>query len=279
MDNIIEIKNLSFSFEDDEANEKIIDNVSFSIKKGTFNVILGHNGSGKSTLAKLINGLLKPTEGKVIVDGMDTADENYELDIKRTVGMVFQNPDNQLVASVVEEDVAFGPENLGVPPKEIRIRVDNALQSVGMSEYKKSAPNMLSGGQKQRVAIAGIIAMQPKCILLDESTAMLDPKGRKEVLDTVLRLNREQEITVILITHFMSEAENADRVLVMNDGKIVADDIPQKIFAQVEFLKSCGLDVPQTTALLYELNCAGLENPVNVISVEQTAKVIESFFN
>ncbi len=275
MENIIEIKDLFFRFEDEETDDMVISDVSLQFEKGTFNVILGHNGSGKSTLAKLMNGLLKPTSGKVTVEGMDTADESAQLDIKRTVGMVFQNPDNQIVASVVEEDVAFGPENLGVEPELIKERVKNALDAVGMSEYRKSSPNNLSGGQKQRVAIAGVIAMQPKCIILDESTAMLDPKGRKEVINTVYKLNREQGITVILITHFMDEAEKADRVLVINDGKIVADGSPKNIFANFEFLKSCGLDIPQTTKLLYELNKAGFKNNTDVISLEETVKIID----
>lgn len=274
MDNIIEINNLSFAFDDSSDSDAVIENMNLSFKKGSFNVILGHNGSGKSTLAKLINGLYKPTSGSVYVNGMSTADEKSELEIKRTVGMVFQNPDNQLIASVVEEDVAFGPENLGIEPDEIRRRVDFALESVGMTEYRKSAPNLLSGGQKQRVAIAGIIAMKPECILLDESTAMLDPKGRREVIDTVYKLNKEQGITVILITHFMNEAEKADRVLVMNDGKIISDGTPENVFSNVELLKENGLDVPQTTELLYKISLKGLKCPTNVISVEKTADVI-----
>lgn len=275
MDNIIEIRDLSFGFETDDGKKGIISNLNVSFERGSFNVILGHNGSGKSTLAKLMNGLLKPDSGKVLVNGMDTTDEKCELEIKRTVGMVFQNPDNQLIASVVEEDVAFGPENLGIEPDVIRKRVDDAIESVDMTEYKKASPNNLSGGQKQRVAIAGIIAMRPECIILDESTAMLDPKGRKEVLETALKLNRKKNITVILITHFMNEAEMADRVLVMNDGEFVFDGKPKEVFANVEALRSFGLDVPQTTNLLYELHKNGADNEFNIISVEDTVREIE----
>ncbi len=275
MDNIIEIKNLSYVYDEEESELNIVlEDLNLTIERGSFTVILGHNGSGKSTLAKLMNGLYTPTYGTVTVNGMLTTDAQHEFQIKKTVGMVFQNPDNQLVASVVEEDVAFGPENLGIEPTLIRERVDNALRSVGMYEYKDYAPNKLSGGQKQRVAIAGVIAMEPECIVLDEPTAMLDPKGRREVIDTVLRLNKEKGITVVLITHFMNEAEKADRVLVMDDGKILDDGTPEEIFSKIEFLKKCGLDVPQTTELLYGLSNAGFDIQRGVISIEETAEKI-----
>lgn len=278
MENIIEINGLYYSYEDADNYSAVIENLNLNIKRGSFTVILGHNGSGKSTLAKLLNGLYRPTGGSISVNGMLTSDEDKEFDIKKTVGMVFQNPDNQLVASVVEEDVAFGPENLSIPPDEIRKRVDNALKSVGMFEYKDASPSKLSGGQKQRVAIAGVIAMQPECIVLDEPTAMLDPSGRREVIDTVIKLNKEQGITVILITHFMEEAEKADRVIVMDDGKILDDGRPEEIFSKVEFLKKCGLDVPQTTELLNELSKNGLNVSSNIISVEDAAEEIAKLF-
>ena len=278
MENIIEINGLYYSYEDADNYSAVIENLNLNIKRGSFTVILGHNGSGKSTLAKLLNGLYRPTGGSISVNGMLTSDEDKEFDIKKTVGMVFQNPDNQLVASVVEEDVAFGPENLSIPPDEIRNRVDNALKSVGMYDYKDASPSKLSGGQKQRVAIAGVIAMQPECIVLDEPTAMLDPAGRREVIDTVIKLNKEQGITVILITHFMEEAEKSDRVIVMDDGKILDDGRPEKIFSKVEFLKKCGLDVPQTTELLNELSKNGLNVSSNIISVEDAAEEIAKLF-
>lgn len=278
MDNIIEIDNLYYSYEDEDNYSAVIDNLNLNIERGSFTVILGHNGSGKSTLAKLLNGLYKPTSGTVKVNGMLTTDEENEFEIKKTVGMVFQNPDNQLVASVVEEDVAFGPENLGIAPNEIRERVDYALKSVGMYEHKDSSPSRLSGGQKQRVAIAGVIAMRPQCIVLDEPTAMLDPSGRKEVIDTILKLNQEQGITIVLITHFMNEAEFADRVLVMDNGEILDDGKPTDIFSKVEFLKNCGLDVPQTTELLYELSKNGFDVSRGIISAEETAEAIAKLF-
>ncbi len=274
MDNIIEIKNVTYKYTDEDKTVAAVNRVSLNIERGSFTVILGHNGSGKSTLAKLLNGLNKPTEGEVIVDGINTKDEKYELEIKRRVGMVFQNPDNQLIASVVEEDVAFGPENLGIEPQEIRKRVDDALKSVGMYEFRKSAPHKLSGGQKQRVAIAGIIAMTPSCIVLDEPTAMLDPKGRSEIINTLIHLNKDKKITVILITHYMEEAETADRVIVMNDGEIIDDGTPKTVFKNVKRLKEVGLDVPQTTELLYALNQNGFKVDTNVISVEDTAAAI-----
>ena len=276
MDNIIEVRNAVYEYVDEDAVKRAVDNVSFSIKKGSFTVILGHNGSGKSTLAKLLNGLLKPTNGDVFVDGINTKDEDKEIEVKRKVGMVFQNPDNQLVASIVEEDVAFGPENLGLKPSVIRERVDEALKSVGMYEYRESTPHRLSGGQKQRIAIAGIIAMKPSCLILDEPTAMLDPKGRKEIVSTLHKLNKENGITVVLITHYMEEAEKADRVMVMNDGVIIDDNTPKEIFKKVEVLKSVGLSVPQTTEVLYALKQNGFNVSTDVLSIEETADVIAS---
>ena len=277
MDNIIELKNVSYEYSNvDEENVAYtaVNGISLNIERGSFTVILGHNGSGKSTLAKMLNGLNKPTVGDIVVDGINTKDEANEIEVKRRVGMVFQNPDNQLVASIVEEDVAFGPENLGLEPAEIRKRVDDALKSVGISEFASSTPHRLSGGQKQRIAIAGIIAMEPECLVLDEPTAMLDPKGRREIIDTLHKLNREKGITVILITHYMEEAENTDRILVMNDGKIIGDGEPKEVFKNVELLKSVGLDVPQTTELLYSLQKNGFNVNTNVISVADTAKEI-----
>lgn len=276
MDNIIEVRNAVYEYVDEDVVKRAVDNVSFSIKRGSFTVILGHNGSGKSTLAKLLNGLLKPTDGDVLVDGINTKDEDKEIEVKRKVGMVFQNPDNQLVASIVEEDVAFGPENLGLEPLVIRERVDDALKSVGMYEYRESTPHHLSGGQKQRIAIAGIIAMQPSCLILDEPTAMLDPKGRREIVSTLHKLNKEKGITVVLITHYMEEAENADRVMVMNDGVIIDDNTPKEIFKKVEILKSVGLSVPQTTELLYALKQNGFNVSTDVLSIEETAEAIAS---
>lgn len=239
-ENIIEFQNVSFRYEADESEKPLplcVEHVNLNIKKGDFVAVLGHNGSGKSTLAKLSNSILIPESGRVLVDGVDTADESLSYDIRRTVGVVFQNPDNQIVASIVEEDVAFGPENLGVPPDELRRRVDDALKAVGMYEYRHHEPHKLSGGQKQRVAIAGMIAMLPECIVLDEPTAMLDPKGRKEVMDTVRRLNRERGMTVVFITHFMEEAATADRVVVMDNAKILLDGTPQAVFSKAELLK------------------------------------------
>ncbi len=247
-----------------------LDDVNITIREGEFVAILGHNGCGKSTLAKHFNGLFLPTGGNVYVMGMDTKDESLYWEVRRNVGMVFQNPDNQLVATVVEEDVAFAPENLGIPSEEIRIRVDEALRAVGMYEYRRHAPHRLSGGQKQRVAIAGAIAMRPKCIILDEPTAMLDPKGRKEVLDTI-RVLKEEGMTVVLITHYMDEAAKADRVIVMDEGNVLLDDIPKKIFSEVKLLKKIGLDVPQVTELLYELKKAGLAVKHDVLTVEECA--------
>lgn len=256
--NLIEFKNVNFSYvvDDDEENKVTVDvlkNFNLTIEKGSFVAILGHNGSGKSTTAKLINGINIAQSGEVIVDGQKVEDNDTIFDIRRKVGMVFQNPDNQIVSSIVEEDVAFGVENLGVEPKEIRERVDNALKTVGMYEHRLKAPNKLSGGQKQRVAVAGIIAMKPTCIVLDEPTAMLDPSGRREVMNTVKKLNKEEGITIVLITHYMDEAVQADRVVVMDDGQIKLDDTPRNVFAKVDEIKALGLDVPQSTELVYRL--------------------------
>ncbi len=275
MDHIIELDNVSYSYAADDAGEKqVLVDLNLSIARGSFTVILGHNGSGKSTLAKLLNGLYRPTAGRVTVDGMDTADEAHELDVKRAVGLVFQNPDNQLVASVVEEDVAFGPENLGVPPAEIRSRVDAALHAVDMYEYRTAAPHKLSGGQKQRVAIAGVIAMEPDCLVLDEPTAMLDPRGRREVLETLVRLNRDRGITVVLITHYMNETEPADRVLVLHDGALLDDGAPREVFRHVSLLRQAGLDLPQTTDLLDRLRQAGLPTPEGILSVPDCVQAL-----
>lgn len=274
---MIETKNLQYTYpatEEGGTPTVALRGVDLSIEKGSFVVVLGHNGSGKSTLAKTFNAVLLPSGGHVYVQGMDTQDERLLLDIRQRVGMVFQNPDNQIVANVVEEDVAFAPENLGVPSPEIRRRVDDALKAVGMSEFVRHAPHLLSGGQKQRVAIAGVIAMQPECIVLDEATAMLDPVGRQEVLSTVHRLNRENGITVILITHHMNEAEDADRVIVMDDGKIAMDGAPAEIFSQVEELRAIGLTVPDTVALLYELRQEGLDVPLDALTVDACADAV-----
>ena len=267
---------LSFSYPVEEGQRRTtaLEDVTLSIEKGSFVVVLGHNGSGKSTLAKHFNAVLLPSGGAVYVEGMNTQDEDLLLEIRRRVGMVFQNPDNQIVANVVEEDVAFAPENLGVPSEEIRKRVDDALEAVGMEEYARHAPHLLSGGQKQRVAIAGVIAMEPECIVLDEATAMLDPAGRREVLDTVHRLNREMGITVVLIPHHMSEAEDADRVIVMNDGVVAMDGTPRQVFARVEELHGFGLAAPDTVELLYELGQAGLPVTLDSLTVDQCADTI-----
>ena len=276
MDNIIEVKNVTYEYTDEEKNFAAVKNLSLNIERGSFTVILGHNGSGKSTLAKMLNGLNKPTSGDVFADGINTKDEETEIEVKRKVGMVFQNPDNQIIASIVEEDVAFGPENLGIPPKEIEKRVEDALKAVDMWEFRKSTPHHLSGGQKQRIAIAGIIAMQPECLVLDEPTAMLDPKGRAEIISTLHRLNRDKGITVVLITHYMEEAENADRVIVMNDGEIIVDDKPKVIFSDVERLKKVGLDVPQTAELLYNLKKNGFAVDTHALSIKEAADQIIS---
>ena len=275
MSTIIKTDDLRFSYAVTEGLAPIVlDGVDLEIEEGSFVAVLGHNGSGKSTLAKHMNAILLPTGGKVWVGGMDTADEARLLDIRRTVGMVFQNPDNQIVANVVEEDVAFAPENLGVPPAEIRQRVDAALKAVGMYEYREHAPHLLSGGQKQRVAIAGVIAMAPRCIVLDEPTAMLDPVGRREVLHTIQALNRTSGVTVVLITHHMDEAALADRLVVMADGHVVADGAPKTVFSRVEELRAVGLTVPETVELCYALRQDGLELPLDALSVEECAQAL-----
>ena len=256
---------------------QVFEGLDLTIEAGSFVAVLGHNGCGKSTLAKHFNAILLPTGGSVHVYGMDTRDEALLLKIRQQVGMVFQNPDNQIVSNVVEEDVAFAPENLGVPPEEIRTRVDEALKLVGMFQYREHAPHMLSGGQKQRIAIAGVIAMRPKCIVLDEPTAMLDPQGRREVLATIRRLNRENHITAVLITHHMPEAVLADRVVVMTDGGILTDGTPKEVFSQVELLRAAGLTVPETTMLLYELRQAGFDLPLDALSVEECAQTLRDF--
>ena len=271
---IIRTEGLVFRYDTEGEEKPVLNSLDLEIEEGSFVAVLGHNGSGKSTLAKHMNAILLPSGGKVWVDDMDTEDEARRLDVRRTVGMVFQNPDNQIVANVVEDDVAFGPENLGVPSAEIRLRVDEALKDVGMYEFREHAPHLLSGGQKQRVAIAGIVAMRPRCIVLDEPTAMLDPAGRREVLDTVHRLNRELGITVILITHHMDECVDADRLIVMSDGRIIADGAPSEVFPQVELLRSSGLDVPATVSLLYELRRAGCDLPLDALTVEECAEVL-----
>ena len=276
MNTMIECRNLIFKYTAGENQEEkiAINDVNLQIKEGEFIAILGHNGSGKSTMAKHMNALLIPTEGKMLVNKMDTSDMNNLWNIRETAGMVFQNPDNQLVATIVEEDVAFGPENLGVPPEEIRKRVDEALERVGMSEYKRHAPHLLSGGQKQRIAIAGILAMKPKCIIFDEPTAMLDPSGRKEVLDTIIDLNKNYGITVILITHYMDEAAKADRIVVVDKGKLILDGKPRDVFSNVEKMKSIGLDVPQVTELSYELQKAGINIDTRILDVNEMVNAI-----
>ncbi|MGN0532793.1 MAG: energy-coupling factor transporter ATPase [Eubacterium sp.] len=282
--NIIEFKNVDFSYDVDgdlqesnaaEAENKItvFENLNLSIEKGSFVAVLGHNGSGKSTIAKLTNGILFPQGGKVLVDGQETKDDDSIFEIRKKVGMVFQNPDNQIVSSIVEEDVAFGVENLGIAPDECRRRVDDALKTVGMYEYRTKAPNKLSGGQKQRVAVAGIIAMKPQCIVLDEPTAMLDPSGRKEVMETVKRLNRQEGITIVLITHYMDEAVQADRVVVVDKGRIKLDGTPQQVFCKVNELKGLGLDVPQSTELIYKL---GIKTDETVLNADDCARLLKA---
>lgn len=276
MEQAIQVEDLSYTYPDQEDSREteVFEGLNLSIEQGSFVAILGHNGCGKSTLAKHFNAILLPSGGKVWVYGKDTSVEENLIPIRREVGMVFQNPDNQIVSNVVEEDVAFAPENLGVEPEEIRRRVDEALKMVGMYEYRIHAPHLLSGGQKQRVAIAGVIAMLPKCIVLDEPTAMLDPQGRREVLETVHRLNRERGVTVVLITHHMREAVDADRVIVMSEGRVIADGTPKEVFVQVELLQSVQLTVPETTQLLYALNQEGMKLPLDALSVEECAQTI-----
>lgn len=271
MEKMIECKNVVFRYSatEGEIPKVAIDGLNLEVKKGEFLVVLGHNGSGKSTVAKHMNALLTPSEGVVIVNGMDTSNEDNLWDIRSSAGMVFQNPDNQLVATIVEEDVAFGPENLGVEPSEIRKRVDDSLERVGMSEYKRHAPHLLSGGQKQRIAIAGVLAMKPDCIVFDEPTAMLDPSGRKEVLKTIKELNKEYGITIILITHYMDEAAQADRIIVIDSGKAIMEGTPRKVFSQVEKMKEIGLDVPQVTELAYELKKSGMDIGTEILNVDE----------
>ena len=277
MDHAIEVIDASFSYEQTETEPvKVFEHLDLSIEQGQFVVILGHNGCGKSTLAKHFNAILLPSGGTLYVYGMDTKNDRDLIPIRRSVGMVFQNPDNQIVSNVVEEDVAFALENLGFPTEEIRERVDAALNAVGMLEFRRHAPHRLSGGQKQRVAIAGVLAMRPQCIVLDEPTAMLDPVGRKEVIEIIRELGEKFGVTVVLITHHMREAVNADRVIVMNGGEIIADDTPKRVFAQVELLRSVGLAVPETTELLYALNQEGWDLPLDALSVEDCARAIYS---
>lgn len=273
---MLQTEHLSFTYpaEEGQTSTVALEDVSLSIERGSFVVVLGHNGSGKSTLAKHMNAVLLPSGGTVYVEGMDTRDEALLLEIRRRVGMVFQNPDNQIVANVVEEDVAFAPENLGVPSEEIRRRVDDALAAVGMAEFTRHAPHLLSGGQKQRVAIAGVIAMAPECIVLDEATAMLDPAGRREVLSAIRTLNQERGITVVLITHHMDEAMGADRLIVMNDGKLVIDGAPAEVFTQVEALRAMGLAAPDTVELLYGLRQGGVDVPLDALTVDECADAI-----
>ena len=272
---IIKTEDLRFSYPAAEGvSPVVLDGVDLAIKEGSFVAVLGHNGSGKSTLAKHMNAILLPSGGKVYVDGIDTTDEDRLLDVRRAVGMVFQNPDNQIVANVVEEDVAFAPENLGVPPEEIRKRVDEALKAVNMYEFREHAPHLLSGGQKQRIAIAGVIAMEPRCVVLDEPTAMLDPTGRADVLRTIKALNQERGVTVVLITHHMDEAAQADRLVVMSKGRVVADGVPKEVFSHVEELKAVGLTVPQTTQLLWELRQEGISVPLDALSDEECAAAL-----
>ena len=273
---MIKTQDLAFTYPgtEDQVNTRALRGVDVTIERGSFVVILGHNGSGKSTLAKTFNAVLLPSGGKVYVEGMDTMDESLLLEIRRRVGMVFQNPDNQIVANVVEEDVAFAPENLGVPSAEIRKRVDDALEAVGMTQFVKHAPHLLSGGQKQRIAIAGVLAMKPECIVLDEATAMLDPKGRLEVIDTVTKLCREKGITIVLITHHMSECIDADRLIVMSNGDVVADGTPQEVFSQVELMHSEGLAVPATTELMWQLNNKGFNLPLTALGIADCAEQI-----
>ena len=280
MENIIQAENLAFEYYNYDDNGEVKDtitalnHINVEVKEGEFLVILGHNGSGKSTFAKHLNGILSPKEGTLVISGIDATDKENVWDIRKQVGMVFQNPDNQIVATIIEEDVAFGPENLGIEPTEIRKRVDEALETVGMSEYKRRSPNQLSGGQKQRIAIAGVIAMQPKCIVFDESTAMLDPIGRRQVMKTMEKLNKEHGITIIHITHYMQEAILADRIVVMDKGQVILQGTPKEVFKEVKKIKDIGLDVPDTTYLVYLLNQEGLNLPIDLLTVEEVTEAI-----
>ena len=282
MDDMVKVENLAFEYirRDEEGNiesvNRAIDGVNIDVKKGDFIAILGANGSGKSTLAKHINAILYPTEGTVWVNGMNTLDDKHLWNIRQSAGMVFQNPDNQIIGNVVEEDVGFGPENLGVPTDEIWDRVESSLKTVGMLEYRQHSPNRLSGGQKQRVAIAGIMAMQPKCIVLDEPTAMLDPEGRKEVVATVTELNRKEKVTIILITHHMDEVTDVDKIFVMDQGQVVMEGSPREVFSQVELIKKYGLSVPQVTELAYELSQSGIDIPQGVLTIEKLVEVLSA---
>ncbi len=283
-DKVIDIHNIDFWYEDVaaegmEPENRALKNVSLSVKRGEFLAILGHNGSGKSTLAKHLNAILVPQSGKVLVEGIDTSDEKRLFDIRQRVGMVFQNPDNQLVATLVEEDVAFAPENLGVPCEEIQKRVDYALEAVNMTEFRNHAPHMLSGGQKQRIAIAGVLAMKPGVLVMDEPTAMLDPVGRKEIMQTVKSLNKDEHMTVVMITHFMEEAAEADRVVVMDHGEIIVEGTPKEIFSQVEVIKKLGLDVPQATELCFELNKSGFDFDLEILTAKECADAIVDAYN
>ncbi|WP_338028366.1 energy-coupling factor transporter ATPase [Crassaminicella indica] len=270
MKNIIKIHDLVYEYrKDEEEKVQALKKVSLNVKKGEFLVVIGHNGSGKSTMAKHMNALLLPSGGKVYVKGLDTLEEKNTWEIRQTAGMVFQNPDNQIVATIVEEDVAFGLENLGIEPEEIRKRVEEALKTVDMIEFRKKGPHLLSGGQKQRIAIAGVIAMKPECIIFDEPTAMLDPVGRKEVMDTILKLNKQEGITIVHITHFMDEAVNADRIVVMEEGNIVLEGTPKEVFSQVDTLKKLGLDVPQITELAHQLKKEGMNIPTNILTIDE----------
>ena len=276
MNEMIKVEHLAYTYPgvDDTPGVAVFEDMNLTVEEGTFVAILGSNGCGKSTLAKHFNSILLPTGGKVFVCGMDTSDEDRLMNVRRNVGMVFQNPDNQIVANVVEEDVAFGPENLGISSPEIRRRVDQALNQVGMSHFALHAPHLLSGGQKQRIAIAGVIAMQPKCIVLDEPTAMLDPRGRREVVETISRLNKEKGITVVLITHHMDEAAQADRVVVLHKGRVTADGTPKEVFTQVELLHSIGLAAPETVELCWALNKQGFDLPLDCLSEEECARAL-----
>lgn len=281
MSDIIKLNNVTFSYDNEDTllKNEVVKNLNLSIEKGEFVAVIGHNGCGKSTLAKMFNALIVPQSGEVLINQINTKDEDKLLDIRKTVGLVLQNPDNQIIASIVEEDVAFGPENLGVPPQEIRKRVDKALRAVDMYDYRKNAPYKLSGGQKQRVAIAGIIAMMPKCIVLDEPTSMLDPRGRKEVIDIVKRLNKEEGITVILITHYMNEAVLADRVLVMNEGSILLDDTPRNVFSNVPLMEKHNMDIPQATRLIESLRLCGIDIKGNALNEDECVEILDEYLS